>query len=157
MASATQSAPSAEQKKMGAFLGRWRTTGEVAATESEPAAEVDSIDIYEWYPGEFFLVHHADGRVGGSPIKSIEIMGYDPERQCYFAPFFDSTGDFGTEEIRFDENKWIWRGSNVMGVKEHRCIAVVSDDGQTIEARHEKSDDGQSWVLWMDVTLRKQG
>jgi hypothetical protein len=157
MTSATRSAPGPEQKTMGAFLGRWHTTGKVAATASDPAAEVDSIDTYEWYPGEFFLVHHADGRVGGSPIKSIEIMGYDPERQCYFAPFFDSTGGFGTEEIRLKDNTWTWRGSNVMGVKEHRCIAVVSDDGQTIKARHEKSDDGQSWVLWMDVTLRKQG
>jgi hypothetical protein len=83
-------------------------------------------------------------------------MGYDLERQCYFAPFFDSTGGYGTEEMRLNDNTWTWRGSNVMGVREHRCIAVVSDDGQTIRARHEKSDDGQSWMLWMDVTLRKQ-
>lgn len=157
MTSATHSAPSPEQKKMGAFLGRWHTTGKVAAAGSDPATEVDSIDTYEWYPGEFFLVHHVDGRVGGSPIKSIEIMGYDPERGCYFATFFDSTGGAGTEELRLDGNTWTWRGSNVMGVNEHRCVAVVSEDGQTIEARHEKSDDGQNWTLWMDVTLRKQG
>jgi hypothetical protein len=156
MTSATQSVPGAEQKKMCAFLGRWHTTGKVAATESDPAAEVDSIDTYEWYPGEFFLVHHADSRVGGSRIKSIEIMGYDPERRCYFASFFDSTGGSGTEEIRLNGNTWTWRGSDVMGAKEHRCIAVFSDDGQTIKARHEKSDDGKSWVLWIDVTLRKQ-
>jgi hypothetical protein len=157
MASATQSqpVPGPEHEKMGAFLGRWHTTGEVAATGSEPSAEVDSIDTYEWYPGEFFLVHHADSRVGGSVIKSIEIMGYDPARGCYFAPFFDSTGGHGTEEIRLDGSTWTWRGSNVMGAKEHRCIAVVSTDGQTIKARHEKSDDGQNWVTWMDVTLRK--
>jgi hypothetical protein len=142
---------------MGAFLGRWHTTGEVAATESDPAVEVDSIDTYEWYPGEFFLVHHADSHVGDSRIKSIEIMGYDPKRQCYVAQFFDSTGGSGTEEVRRDGNTWTWRGSNVMGAKEHRCFAVVSDDGQTIEARHEKSDDGQTWVLWINVTLRKQG
>jgi hypothetical protein len=155
MATATQTAPSADHKKMGSFLGRWHTTGTVTATESEPTAEVDSIDTYEWYPGEFFLVHHADSRVGGNSIKSLEIIGYDSERRCYFAPFFDSTGGFGTEEIRLEGNTWTWRGSNVMGVKEHRCIAVVSNDGQMIRARHEKSDDGQRWVLWIDVTLRK--
>jgi hypothetical protein len=44
-----------------------------------------------------------------------------------------------------------------MGVKEHRCLAVVSDDGKTIRARHEKSDNGENWELWMDVTLRKVG
>ena len=147
--------PNREQKKLGVFLGRWHTTGEVASPASTPAAKVDAIDTYEWYPGKFFLVHHADGKVGDDAIKSIEIMGYDSNRQCYFASFFDSTGGFGTEELRLDGNTWTWRGSNVMGVKEHRCFAVVSDDGKTIRARHDKSDDGENWELWMDVTLRK--
>src|SRR5687768_12354082 len=83
--------PNSEQKKLGMFLGRWHTTGEVAATASTPPAKVDSIDTYEWFPGEYFLVHDADAKVGGDAIKSTEIMGYDPDRQCYFARFFDST------------------------------------------------------------------
>ena len=133
MSSDTQSPPTMpgpEHRKLGVFLGRWHTTGVVAATASTPAATVDSIDTYEWYPGEFFLVHHADGTVGNDAIRSIEIMGYDPERQCYFAPFFDSTGGCGTEEIRLD--------------------------GNTVKARHEKSDDGMNWVLWMEVILTKE-
>jgi hypothetical protein len=152
----SQATPGPEHKKMGVFLGRWHTTGEVAATAETRAAKVDSIDTYEWYPGEFFLLHHADAKVGDAAIKSLEIIGYDADRRCYFAPFFDSTGGFGTEEIRLDGNTWTWRGSNVMGVKEHRCIAVVSSDGKTVRARHEKSEDGKHWVLWMDVTLTKQ-
>jgi hypothetical protein len=148
--------PGVEHRKLSIFLGRWHTTGEVAPTGTTPAARVDAIDTYEWYPGEFFLVHHADGKVGDDAIRSIEIIGFDPARDCYFASFFDSTGGFGTEEIRLHGNTWTWRGSNVMGVKEHRCIAVVSDDGRTVRARHEKSDDGKTWALWMDVTLRRQ-
>jgi hypothetical protein len=89
-----------EQKKLGIFLGRWHTTGEIAG----PASKVDAIDTYEWYPGKFFLVHHADGKVGDDAIKSIEIMGYDSNRQRYFATFFDSTGGIGTEELRLDGN-----------------------------------------------------
>jgi hypothetical protein len=27
----------------------------------------------------------------------------------------------------------------------------LSDDGKTVNARHEKSDDGEKWTLWMDV------
>jgi hypothetical protein len=151
-----QKMPSPDQQKLGVFLGRWHTTGEVAATASTPAAKVDSIDTYEWYPGEFFLIHDADARVGNDTLKSLEIIGYDPERQRYFASFFDSTGGFGVEELRLAGDTWTWRGSNVMGVKEHRCIAVVSNDGQTVRARHEKSDDGTNWALWMDVTLARQ-
>jgi hypothetical protein len=148
--------PGREQKELGVFLGRWHTTGDVAATESTPAVRVDSIDTYEWYPGEHFLIHQADSKVGDEDIKSLEVMGFDPEQQRYFASFFDSTGGWGVEELRRSGATWTWRGSNVMGVKEHRCIAVVSDDRKTIRARHEKSDDGKNWTPWMDVTLAKE-
>jgi Protein of unknown function (DUF1579) len=151
-----QASPGPDHQRLAVFLGRWHTTGEVAPDGSTPAAKVDAIDTYEWYPGKFFLVHHADARVGNDSLRSIEIIGYDPQRQRYSASFFDSTGGSGIEEIRADGNTWTWRGSNVMGVKEHRCIAVVSGDGKTVRARHEKSDDGKNWALWMDVTLRKQ-
>lgn len=148
--------PNLDHKRLGVFLGTWHTTGNVAADRSTPAAAVDSIDTYEWYPGGFFLVHHADSRVGADTIKSLEVIGFDEELRHYRATFFDSTGGSGTEELRQDGDTWTWRGSNVMGVNEHRCIAVVSKDGNTIRARHEKSEDGVRWALWMDVTLTKQ-
>jgi hypothetical protein len=44
----TSMTPGPEHKEMGVFLGRWHTTGTVAATESDPAADVDAIDTYEW-------------------------------------------------------------------------------------------------------------
>lgn len=149
--------PNLNHKKLGVFLGKWHTTGNVAADQSTAAATVDSIDTYEWYPGEFFLVHHADSRVGEDTVRSLEIIGFDQERQYYVATFFDSAGGSGVEELRQEGGTWTWRGSNVMGVNEHRCIAVVSKDGNTINARHEKSEDGVRWVPWMDVTLTRQG
>jgi hypothetical protein len=147
---------SSEHEKLSVFIGKWHTTGEVAATASTPAAKVDFIDSYSWYPGKFFVVHDAEGTVGDEYSSSLEIIGYDAARKCYMATFFDSTGDSGTEDIHLDGNTWTWRGSNVMGVTEHRCIAVVSEDGKTIRARHEKSSNGISWELWMEVVLEKQ-
>jgi hypothetical protein len=93
----------------------------------------------------------------GIAARGDEGDGGDIGQVGFRAYWSSSSGDSFTVQRRFKDNTWIWRGSNVMGAKEHRCIAVVSDDGQTINARHEKSDDGGSWVLWMDVTLRKQG
>ncbi len=149
--------PDPEHKKLNVFIGKWHTTGEVAATGSQQAFKVDFVDSYKWYPGEFFLVHEAEGTVGEEFSNSIEIIGYDNARSCYISTFFDSTGGSGNEDIHANGNTWTWRGTEVMGAKEHRCIAVVSDDKRTIEARHEKSDDGINWELWMDVVLRKQG
>ncbi len=143
-------------QQLSVFIGTWHTTGEVAASASTPVAKVDFTDTYSWYPGGFFVVHDAAGKVGATQSNSLEIIGYDAGQQCYTATFFDSSGGSGREEIRLDGNTWTWRGSDVMGVKEHRCLAVVSDDGNTIQARHEKSEDGIHWELWMHVTLEKQ-
>ena len=149
--------PGPEHRRLGVFVGRWHTTGEVAPERGQttPGAKIDCIDTYEWYPGGFFVVHDVDGKVGDEPVKSMEVLGYDGDRGRYFAMFFDSTGGFGAEELTVDGNTWTWRGSNVMGVKGHRCVSVLSEDGETLRARHEKSDDGESWQPWMDVTLRR--
>jgi hypothetical protein len=42
-----------------------------------------------------------------------------------------------------------------MGSEWHRCTSVVSDDGSSMRARHERSNDGKSWMPWMEVTLRR--
>lgn len=76
----SQSLPSSEHKQLGVFIGRWHTTGEVGATSSSPAVKLDSIDVYEWYAGEFFVVHDADSKMGDDVVKSLEIIGYDHSR-----------------------------------------------------------------------------
>jgi hypothetical protein len=146
-------ASSPENKRLNVFVGKWHTTGEVAATK--PAVKIDVFDTYEWLPGGYALIHYADGTVGDERLHSTEIIGYDPSRKMYFAPFFDAQGGAGWEEIRVKDSTWTWRGKDVMGTKYHRCIAVFSNDGNTINARHDKSEDGENWELWMNVTLAK--
>ena len=135
------------------YLLGWHTTGEVVATT--PGLKIDAIDTYEWLRGGYSLIHYADSNIGDYKIHGIEIIGYDPSRRMYFAPFFDDKGGAGWEEVRVENKTWTWHGKDVMGVKYHRCTAVFSDDGNTIKARHEKSEDQENWELWMNVTLTK--
>jgi Protein of unknown function (DUF1579) len=150
---ATAAASSPENARLNVFVGRWHTTGAVVA--GPPAATIDAIDTYEWLPGGYALIHHADSTVGEDHIRAIEIIGYDPARRAYFGPFFDDQGGAGWEEIRVDGATWTWRGEHVLGVRHHRATAVVSADGNTISARHERSGDGVNWEPWMDVTLTR--
>ncbi len=115
------------------------------------------MDTYEWLPGGFFLLHHIDGRVGDDEVKGIEIIGYDAASRTYRTHFFDSRGNTGTEELTVRDNIWTWAGSGVMGEKAHRCTSVLSDDGHTFTAHHERSSDGSNWSPWMDVKLTKAG
>jgi hypothetical protein len=148
-----QKASIPESELLDVFVGKWHTTGEVVAPK--PVLKIDVIDTYEWLPGDYCLMHAADGLIGNDKIHSIEIIGYDASRKMYFAPFFDDQGGAGWEEIQVEDNVWTWHGKNVMGVKHHRCIAVVSDDGHSVKALHERSEDDKNWELWMDVTLNK--
>jgi hypothetical protein len=142
-----------QNKKLEVFLGKWHTVGQIYE-DDRITGEIDAIDSYEWLPGQYAMIHYADSNMDNLKLRSIEIIGYDPSRNAFFGPFFDDKGSSGWEEIRFENNTWIWNGENVMGVKYHRCKASFQDKN-TITAIHEHSNDGMSWKKWMDITLSK--
>jgi hypothetical protein len=142
-------------KRLDVFVGKWNTEGQTIASADAPPAKIRSVDIYEWLPGGFFLIHHVDAHIGDDEFKEIEIIGFDTASQAYRTHFFDSQGNSGTEQLSFRDSIWTWTGGGVMGEKTHRCTAVVSDDGNTITAHHERSSDGVNWLPWMDVKLTK--
>jgi hypothetical protein len=143
-----------ENKKLNVFIGKWHTTGDIYGKKGEVAGKVNAVDTYTWLPGEYAMIHYADSQMGDIKIHGIEIIGYDPERQAYFGPFFDNQGSVGSEELRLEDETWIWHGENVMGVKYHRCKAVFENEN-LIVARHEYSDDNRTWNKWMNIKLSK--
>jgi hypothetical protein len=142
-----------ENKKLEVFAGKWHTLGDIYDA-GKVTGKVDSIDTYEWLPGKYAMIHYADSKMGELKIHGTEIIGYDPSRKAYYAPFFDDQGSAGWEEIKLKDNRWIWNGENVMGVKHHRCTASFIDN-DTITALHEHSTDNKSWNKWIEITLRR--
>jgi|GEM_PF-4623142 len=67
--------PCPEYRKLNVFIGKWYATGKVAVTGPQQALKVNLVDSYRWYPGEFFLVHEAEGTVGEEFSNNIEIIG----------------------------------------------------------------------------------
>jgi hypothetical protein len=146
--------PGPEHQRLNVFFGKWNTEGQTLG-DGSAAAPIRSSDEYEWLPGGFFLLHRWDGHVGETEVHGIEIIGYDSTRGAYHTHFFDSDGNSGSEDLSVRDRTWTWVGRQVMGSEWHRCTSVVSDDGGTMRARHERSDDGVSWEPWMDVTLQR--
>jgi hypothetical protein len=149
--------PGPEHKRLSVFVGNWRTEGHTIATAEAPATPILSSDIYEWVPGNFFVVHRWDGTVGDVKAAGIEIIGYDGAAANYSTHFFDNDGNAGSEALTVRDHQWTWLGRQVMGAEWHRCTSVVSEDGNSMTARHERSSDGKTWTPWMDVTLRRIG
>ena len=68
MAAKAQQAPTPgpEQKKLGYFVGKWTTEGEMKASPMGPGGKITSTDTCEWFDGGFAVDlplgrHDADG------------------------------------------------------------------------------------------------
>jgi hypothetical protein len=138
-----------EHEPLEIFIGKWMTAGETVATEDAPAVKILASDVYEWMPGGFFILHTAYGRIGDQDVGGTEIIGYDAEAEVYRTHFFNSQGGLINETLTLDGKRAMWQGENV------RATSLFSDDGTIQKCRHERSDDGETWMPAMDITLTK--
>ena len=148
--------PGPQHQQLSVFVGKWRTEGQTIASAGGPSVAIQSSDVYTWLRGGFFVEHRWEGRVGDDEVAGLEVIGYDEKGGAYRTHFFDNTGTAGSEALALRDRTWTWLGRQVMGSEWHRCKSVVSDDGNTMTARHERSADGTTWTPWMDVTLRRE-
>jgi Protein of unknown function (DUF1579) len=138
-------------ERLNIFIGRWITEGETVASGDAAPVPIVASDVYQWVPGGHFVMHPAYGRIGSVDVGGLEVIGYDVKTGQYRTYFFDSQGTTITEALTSQGNTWTWHGTHT------RCSGVFTDDGRTLTARHERSDDGKRWVPSMTVTLRKIG
>jgi len=143
-----------ELERLDVFIGRWLTEGKTVDGREGPAMQIPAMqivasDVYEWAPGGRFVMHPAYGRIGDVSVGGLEIIGSDPATGQYRTYFFDSQGNIISETLSYRDGTWSWQGEHA------RCTGVFSEDGKTLTARHERSDDGKHWEPSMTVTLRK--
>jgi hypothetical protein len=143
-----------QHERLEDFIGRWHTQGKMTAP-GQPADAIDSLDTYEWLPGKYFVLHRWDSRIGKTAAAGIEIIAVDDRAGGYRTHFFDNGGGSGSEQLTVAGQTWTWLGQDVMGTKWHRCTSTLSDDGHTMTAQHERSENGVDWEPWMEVTLRR--
>ncbi len=107
--------------------------------------------MYEWAPGGFFLLHQAYGRVGGFEAGAIEVIGYDDTTGAYTSHLFDSLGNVVVSSLIADGDTWTYRGDGA------HATVQFSPDHRVQTVRHERTDDGTTFVTSMRVTLSKVG
>jgi hypothetical protein len=139
--------PTAAHKLMGVFAGRWRTEGQTVATKDAPSMKIAGTDTYEWLPGEFFMIHHVDVRMGPDEAKTLEVIGYDVATNTYRTTFFDNLGNTGSYQATVDHDVWTFQGVA------DRATLTIRDN--TMKAHWERSDDGVHWQDWMHITLTR--
>ena len=135
--------------RLEVFIGKWINEGQTIPTGDAPSVKVLTSDIYEWSAGRSFVVHTAYGRIGDTHGGGTEVIGYDEASNAFRTHFFDSKGDITVETLVEKAGVWTWTGERT------RCTATFSEDGRTMHAHHQWTDDGEHWHPSMDVTLTK--
>jgi hypothetical protein len=143
--------PAPETRRLQVLVGRWRSEGRTVPGPSEPAMTIRGTDAYEWLAGGFFLVHRVDVQVGGERVEVLELIGpYDPHDRSFPMRSFDNQGNYATMTARVrDDGVWTFTGAS------ERAALSVGEDGTTMTARWERSDDGTSWRHWMDMRFTR--
>lgn len=141
-------APHPRNRLLDALVGRWRSQGRTVTT---PAVRIEGFDDYEWMAGEFFLVHRVDVRMDDRRVEVIEMIGpYDPAGGTFPMRSFDNHGNFVTMQATVgDDGVWTFTGET------ERATLVIAEDGASMAARWERTDDGSTWHHWMDMTFTK--
>lgn len=136
-------------RALAVLIGSWINDGRTIGTGGGPSVPILTSDVYEWAPGGFFVVHSAFGKIGGTSVGGVEMIGVDGD--AYRSTFYDSFGNVHHSRLEIEGDVLRWTGDRT------RCTVTLTDGGATQRARHESSADGVSWSASMDVTLRKIG
>ena len=80
-------------------------------------------------------------------------MGCDAGNGTYFQLYSDDRGVCRVYEMSIGGGAWrLWRGGEPF---DQRFIATISQDGNTISGRWEKSEDGMSFTTDFELVYRR--
>ena len=84
---------------------------------------------------------------------SLSVMGCDAANGTYFQLYSDERGVCRVYEMSIGDGEWkLWRKGTPF---DQRFVATISDDGNTIAGRWEKSEDGNGYTTDFDLVYRR--
>lgn len=131
-------------QKLQPFIGTWKTEGETRSGDI-----VSGTDTYEWFSGNFFLIHKVDVKMAGEQVTSMEVIGYDAATGKYPMHSYDNHGNTSVNQATENNGAWTFTG------EKERGTFTFSKDGNVISGTWESSEDGKAWTPWMDIKLTK--
>lgn len=133
--------------RLGQLVGRWHVEGDVAATEKGPASRWSSEELAEWLPGECFIVHRWDARVGKRDFRGMAVFGCD-EQEGYFANFYTDGGHHPVYLVTIDEDTWTLTG------EAQRATYAFANEGRSIHIRWEARGE-EGWQPLCELAARR--
>lgn len=144
--------PGPEHQKLARFVGTWNGKAEMKSGPYGPGGPMTWTEVCDWFEGGFSLVCRSDGKGPMGAIKSLGIVGYNPEEKAYTHYGVDSMGWSSLSKGSVSGKVWTYTSKSTMGGKpnhERFSITEVSDTRQSF--KWEVSPDGKTWTVMMEV------
>lgn len=121
--------PGPEHARLGYFVGKWTTEGEMKASPMGPGGKITSSDTCEWFEGHFSVVCRTEGKTPVGPNKSIGIMGYNSEEKVYTYYGIDNSNMTMASVPRgmVQGDTWTYTDESVMGGQKTKSRVTIKE------------------------------
>jgi hypothetical protein len=131
--------PTAEEmlRRLEPLVGEWRFEASFPDGEPWPGGGTMSV---QWHPSGAHLVEVGTVELPEAPAN-ISFIGCDGATGRYVQLYSDERGVSRIYEMSFADGEWrLWRTGDPF---DQRFVGTFSEDGNTITARWERSEDGE--------------
>ena len=151
-----QPKPGPEHKRLGYFVGTWKTEGKVEPGPMGPGGKMTSTETCEWFEGGFAVICRGEGQSPIGPGESIGIMTYNQDQKFYTYYGVDSSGMMSMTSIprgTVQGSTWTYTDESMMGgqkLKNRVTLEEVSPKEYTFKMEIQGADG-----KWMPVMESK--
>ena len=151
--------PGPEVKKLGYFVGTWKSEGELKENPfGMPPGKFTTTDKCEWFTGGYQVVCHSTGTGSMGAMHSIGILSYNMEDKMYSYYGIDNMGMAEQSKGKVDGNTWVYTADEKMGGKVyHGRYSMDTSSPDSYTYKYENSEDGQKWTTVMEGKSTKAG
>ena len=126
------------------LVGHWRSRGRTV-----DGLDVAGTDVYEWFPGKGFLVHHVDVTMGDERVRVLEMIGGAAPDGGWRMRAFDNQGGYAEMVATATPD-----GGLTFGDAQSR--ATVTFAGPDAMAAHWERLVNGRWEPWMDMEFTRR-
>ena len=137
-------------KDLEVLIGEWAID---LTFPADPPVTVRAHVSFDWFANGAFLVMRSGVDEWSGPGSAVCVIGRDDAVDTYSMLYYDARGVSRIYEMSLADGVWKqWRSAPEFS---QRFTGTFSDDGNTITAQWEKSNDGVQWEHDFDLVYRR--
>jgi hypothetical protein len=150
--------PGPEHKRLGFFVGKWTSEGEMKPGPMGPGGKFTGSDTCEWFDGGFSVVCRSEGRMPSGQSKSLGILGYNTEEKVYTYYGVDNTAMTmaSVPKGTVQGKTWTYTDEGTMGGQKYKSRVTIEELSPTSQSfRMEMQGPDGKWVPVMESKSTK--